>query len=102
MTKASPIDIASTSRIRCSNDDFVDAMVDDEIVFMDVANGWFYSLKDTGLRLWELIKESESGVTVASLVSTLCEEFDVDPDTCLQDLTVCVQEMSDAGLVEVS
>lgn len=102
MTKASPIEVAATSRIRCSSDDFVDAMVDDEIVFMDIANGWFYSLRDTGMRVWELIKESDSEVTVASVVSTLCEEFDVDPDTCLRDLTVCIQEMSDAGLVKVT
>ena len=102
MESTSPTAIVPTSRIRRSVDDFVDAMVDDEIVFMDVSRGWFYSLRETGLRVWELIEEGDSGVTVESVVSQLCQEFEVDPDTCLDDLATCLQEMSEAGIVEVT
>lgn len=102
MESTAPTAIVPTSRIRRSDADFVDAMVDDEIVFMDVAHGWFYSLRETGLRVWELIEEGDSGVTVESVVSQLCQEFDVDPDTCLEDLATCLKEMSEAGIVEVT
>lgn len=39
-----------TTRVRRTIDKFVDAEVDGELVFMDVGEGRFYSLKEAGIR----------------------------------------------------
>lgn len=94
--------IQPSSRLRRTTADFVDAMVDDELVFMDVSRGWFYSLRETGLRIWELIGEDETGrISVDDIVSTLCEEYDVDRKTCLRDTEVLIEELLEAKLVEI-
>lgn len=90
-----------SSRLRRATANFVDAMVDDEMVFMDVSRGWFYSLRETGLRAWELLGEDEAGTTLDDIVSALCEEYDVDRETCVRDITALLNDLVEAGLVEI-
>lgn len=93
--------ITVDTKVRCTTEDFVHAEVDDELVFMDVERGLFYSLKDTGRAVWDLMNEGVGWHSVGALVSALCEEFEVKEETCLRDLAVLVDEMEEAGLVEV-
>ena len=94
--------LESNSRVRRTTDDFVDASVDGELVFMNVLEMRFHSLRDTGLRVWQLLDGGdESPVTVGTVVAALCEEFEVDADTCLRDMEVLLQELQEAGLVEL-
>ena len=91
-----------TSRVRRTTGDFVDVSVDGELVFMNVLEVRFHSLRDTGLRVWQLLDDGdESPVTVGTVVAALCEEFEVDADTCLRDMAVLLQELQEAGLVEL-
>ncbi len=89
------------SRVRRTSDAFVDAELDDELLFMDVGKGWFYSLKETGQAVWRLIGDDGAWTTVGALVTALTEEFKVDADACLQDVTVLLEDLSAAGLVEL-
>ena len=51
------MEISSKSRVRCClSDKFVNAVLDDDQVFMDVAEGEFYGLRETGRRTWQLIE----------------------------------------------
>ena len=93
--------VTQESRVRRTSDAFVDAEIDDELVFMDVEKGQFYGLKETGLAVWRLLGDDGAWVTVGALVRTLTEEFEVDEDTCLRDLTVLLEDLSAAGLVEL-
>lgn len=94
--------IQPSNRLRRTTMEFVDAMVDDDLVFMDVSRGQFYSLRETGIRVWELIGEDATGRTsVDDVVSALCEEYDVDRKTCLHDIGVLIEELLEAGLVEI-
>ena len=90
-----------TSRVRTTSDDFVDASVDGELVFMNVLEFRFHSLRDTGLRVWQLLAKDDGGVTVGVVVEALCKEFEVDADTCLKDVSVLLEELREAGLVEL-
>ena len=91
-----------TSRVRRTTGDFVDASVDGELVFMNVLEMRFHSLRDTGLRVWQLLDDGDkSPVTVGTVVAALCEEFEVDADTCLRDMAVLLLELQEAGLVEL-
>lgn len=88
------------SRVRRSGSDrFVYVEVDDELVFMDVGKGTFYSLKEAGIRCWRLI--DGGGLTVGALVQGLREEYEVDEETCRRDLSVLLDELAAVGLVDV-
>ena len=93
--------VTPASRVRRTSDAFVDAELDDELVFMDVEKGRFYSLKETGLAVWRLLGDDGAWVTVGALVAALTEEFEVDADACLQDVAVLLEDLSAAGLVEL-
>ena len=93
--------ITATSRVRRTADVFVATTVDDELVFMDVHEGTFYSLKEAGRAVWRLIGDDGTPVTVGALVEALTAEFEVEPDACLRDVAVLLEEMSDIGLIEL-
>lgn len=93
--------LGATSRVRPTSDDFVDVSVDGELVFMNVLEFRFHSLRDTGLRVWQLLRQDDGGVTVGAVVTALCEEFEVDADTCLKDVAVLLEELREAGLVDL-
>ena len=94
--------ITADTKVRKTTEDFVHADVDEELVLMDVERGLFYGLKDTGQATWDLIDEATGWHLIGALISALCEEFDVDEETCLRDLAVFIDEMEEAGLVEVA
>ena len=98
------MEISSKSRVRCClSDKFVNAVLDDDQVFMDVAEGEFYGLRETGRRTWQLIEEGgETGKLVEELTAALCAEFKVDEEKCRRDLAVLLAELQAAGLVELS
>ena len=93
--------ITLTSRVRRTPDAFVDAVLDDDLVFLDVKAGQFYSLKGTGLAAWRLIDDSGGWVTVGALIAGLAAEFAVDEETCLRDVAALLEDLSAAGLVEL-
>ena len=95
--------ITPKSRVRRTPDNFVNAMLDDDLVFMNVAEGEFYGLRETGLRVWQLIEEDSGAWTqVQELTTALCAEFRVDEEKCLRDLAVLLDELQAVGLVELS
>lgn len=85
---------------RLDLDAFVQTEVDGELVFMNVGEGSFHSLRHAGMRAWRLIGDG-GGTTVGALVKALCEEFEVDEETCLRDVSVLLEEMAGAGVVAV-
>lgn len=93
--------ITADTKVRRTTEDFVHADVDDELVLMDVERGFFYSLRDTGRAAWDFMDEASGWHLVGALISALCEEFEVDEETCLRDLVVLINEMEEAGLVEI-
>lgn len=94
--------ITLTSRVRRTPDAFVETEVDGDLIFMDVGEERFYSLKDTGIRVWQLIDDCGGWTTIEALTMALCEEFKVDKDVCQRDVAVLLAEMKTAGLVELA
>lgn len=69
-----------------------------ETVILGLSAGRYYGVDSVGARLWQLIHEP---VVVADVLRTLLSEYDVDPVRCQADLFRLLQQMADAGLVEV-
>ena len=96
------MDLSSTSRVRRAATDFVSTEIDGELVFMHIDRGDFYGLRGTGLQAWKLIDEGGTWTPLSTLLGSLCERYEVDVETCLNDLASLLDELSTAGLAEVA
>ena len=69
-----------------------------ETVILNLETGQYHGLESVGSRAWGLLAE---GTTVARIHAVLCQEFDVDADTCRDDLMHLLRDLAERGLVEV-
>ena|SRR5688572_32550417 len=69
---------------------------DDNVVLLNAQRGNYYSLDDTGLRIWELL---EVETTVTELCERLSKEYDVLPAHCLADTISFCQKLRDENLI---
>ncbi len=69
-----------------------------ETVILDEASGRYFGLDGVGARIWELL---ERPIAFADLVQTVHDEYEVDADRCAQDISVLIEELREAGLVEM-
>lgn len=63
-----------------------------------VQNRVAYGLNPVGRRIWELIQQP---VKVSQVRDNLLEEYDVDPDLCMQDLIALLNDLVEKGLAEL-
>jgi hypothetical protein len=69
-----------------------------ETVVLNLDNEHYYGLEGVGTRLWELV---ETGTTLGDIVTTLLDEYEVERDALLADLTVILNDLQNNGLVLV-
>jgi hypothetical protein len=64
--------------------------VGEEIVALDLNSSVYYSLNETGSRLFELLAEKS---TVEEAVERVVEEFDIDAGTAAKDARVLTKDL---------
>jgi hypothetical protein len=69
-----------------------------ETVILGLSAGRYYGVDAVGSRIWQLIQEP---ITVNDVERTIVSEYAVEPERCRTDLLKILQQMIDAGLVEV-
>jgi hypothetical protein len=69
-----------------------------ETVILGLTAGRYYGVDAVGARVWQLIQEP---ITVRDVQQTIVSEYEVDRERCESDLLKLLQQMIDAGLVEV-
>ncbi|WP_274650394.1 lasso peptide biosynthesis PqqD family chaperone [Paenibacillus humicola] len=69
-----------------------------EKVMFSVNSGKYYNLGRIGGRVWELIA---SPTTVSRLVDELTSEYDIDRETCEQQVTDFLVNLQKEALIEV-
>jgi hypothetical protein len=73
------------------NDELLHASVGaEECVMMSIEAGSYYGLNAVGSRIWELL---ESPKTVGQLCRQICEEFEVDEQTCEAAVVIFVDDL---------
>jgi coenzyme PQQ synthesis protein D (PqqD) len=70
----------------------------DEVVVLDLNSGTYYGLDELGTRIWTLIEQPMSLRTIREAIMS---EYEVDGETCDQDILAFLNKMQAAGLVEV-
>ncbi|MCH6258786.1 PqqD family peptide modification chaperone [Puniceicoccaceae bacterium K14] len=73
--------------------------IEEQTVMMDVKNGNYYGLGETGSRIWQLI---EKPISIAVLCDMLVGEFSVDPAQCLSDTVDFIATLADREIVTLS
>jgi hypothetical protein len=68
----------------------------EEMVMMSVTAGRYYGLNTVASRVWELL---ETPKTIAQLCAQICEEFEVDAQTCDAEVLKFVQDLIGNGIV---
>lgn len=75
----------------------IHSKIDDEVVVMSIEAGEYLTLDSVGSRIWELLSEKPS--TVDELVGLLMEEYEVDRETCLNDVQAFIDDMAARKLI---
>jgi hypothetical protein len=73
------------------------AMLDSELVMIHVDSGVFVSLKDSGLRVWELL---DSTGDLDRICETLVGEYDVAPEECRVAVEKFADQLVEGGFAE--
>lgn len=72
-------------------------MLESELVMIHVDSGRFVSLKDSGLRVWELL---DSTGDLGRICDTLVSEYDVEPEECRLAVEKFADQLVDQGFAE--
>jgi hypothetical protein len=70
----------------------------DATVLLDSRRGLCYSLNELGWRIWEQLG---SGETVAAVIRTLRQEYDVAPESFEADVAAFIDHLLGASLIEL-
>jgi hypothetical protein len=68
----------------------------EEAVMMSVAASRYYGLNAVGKSIWELLEQPR---TIAEICTRLCEEFEVDAQTCQAEVLKFVNDLIGSGIV---
>lgn len=72
--------------------------VDGELVALDMARGECFGLDRIGTEIWKMV---DTPMTLATLVNTLVDQYEVSSDQCRADVLPFLSQMEKAGLVTV-
>ncbi|MEP0203736.1 MAG: PqqD family protein [Halioglobus sp.] len=78
--------------------DVISQEVSGETVLLDLESENYFGLDEVGTRIWQLI---ESAGDLEAIFNTLMEEYDVDEEQLLGDLSDLVGEVEKLGLVKL-
>ena len=81
------------------NNDIISSEMGGETVMMSIENGKYFSVNPVGSRIWELLHSPQ---TVAQLVDTLLDEYEIDRATCEKEVINFLTHMESENVVRKS
>lgn len=73
------------------------SVLDGEAVLLNLESGSYFTLNRVGTVTWELLNGER---TLAEVLSTLCECFEVSQEVARQDLFSLIQHLGQEGLIQ--
>lgn len=77
---------------------FLEAEVDGELVALDVDRGACYGFNLSATRIWSVIEQPK---TTCEIRQALLAEFEVDPQTCHEEMMELLRQLEGDGLVKL-
>ena len=90
--------IGNSSIIFASKDNISGDLMDGEAAILNLKDGVYYGLNSVGNRIWKLIHVP---ISVGELVNKLLDEYDIDQETCYQEVVALVVELAKRNLVDI-
>ncbi|MDE2596732.1 MAG: PqqD family protein [Sphingomonadales bacterium] len=85
------------SQVPCKNTaNFVETVIEDEAVLMNIGNGDFFSLAGTALAIWNLIDGSRD---VPQIVAALAEQYGAPASEVATDVEAFVVELAQLDFI---
>jgi len=78
--------------------DVLDADIDGELVMMNIEQGRYFGLNQTGTRIWALLAQP---VVISDLCDKLTAEFSVPPKQCEHEVVAFLETLLIRGLLQV-
>ena len=91
------IDVSSAWQVYPSKDQ-ISCELGREAVVLQCSQGRYYGLNPVAAAVWRALPKAP---TILELQEMIVREYDVTPARCGEDLLNVLQEMADAGLVEI-
>ena len=82
-----------------AGEDVVACDLADGAALLDLRSSTYFTLNEVGSQVWGLIREPKQ---VSEVGDALLMRYDVDPTRCRQDLVALLQQLADAGLINIS
>ena len=91
--------ILENSIILASENNISGDLLDGEVAILNLKDGIYYGLNSVGNRIWKLIQRP---ISVEEMISILLDEFDVDEETCYQEVINLLEDLSARNLIEIN
>jgi hypothetical protein len=88
--------IALSDKIKPDPDVVVTELDDKEAVLLHLGTKMYYTLNETGIRIWQLLSEGHSIIETSE---TIYNEYDILPDAAQKSILNITQELIDQKLV---
>jgi len=71
-----------------------------EVVILNHNKGEYYGLDEVGARVWSSLEEKPQSLD--ELCDAVLEDYDIDKETCLNDINALLKDLISEKLVEVA
>lgn len=82
--------------MRLRTSDISARVIDNETIVLNLPTSRYFTINGVGTRVFELLSDE---VSVDELVSTIVDEYEVDPAVARVDIELFVERLRDAGLL---
>jgi hypothetical protein len=69
-----------------------------EKVMMDLNKGRYFALNEVGSKIWDIIHRP---VEIKDIIGTLLREYDIDEESCREQVIGFIGSMSNAEIIQV-
>ncbi len=79
--------------------DMLSAEIGGEAIMMSIEKGAYFGLNPVATRIWDLIEQPKS---VAALIQTITDEYEVSTEQATDDVQVFVADMIERGIAQIA
>jgi hypothetical protein len=80
------------------NEQAICRVIDGEVVVLLPEDATLHALTGCGSRVWEII---DGGATIFEIAQKICEEYEVEPETAIKDITEFIRKLANMNLVQI-
>lgn len=98
MEKGSRANMINVNTKVCQYKEIDDVDLNGEKVMMNLDKGKYFALNQVGSRIWDIMREE---IYVKDILNILLEEYDVDKETCVNNVLNYLGILEDEELITV-